>query len=40
MIPGWPYSFVTALLDATRILPDDDVTAVTAVTAAQLREGG
>lgn len=44
MIPGWPYSFIaaleagptswTALLDATRILPDDDATAV---TAAQLR---
>jgi hypothetical protein len=44
MIPGWPYSFVaaletgasswTALLDITRIGPDDDVTAI---TAAQLR---
>ncbi len=45
MIPGWPYSFVaalepgrgswTALLDAVRIGPDHDATAV---TAAQLRE--
>jgi DDE superfamily endonuclease len=44
-IPGWPYSFVaalepgrsswTALLDAVRLGPDDDATAV---TAAQLRE--
>lgn len=44
MIPGWPYSFVaaleagptswTALLDATRLIPGDDATAV---TAAQLR---
>lgn len=44
MIPGWPYSFVaaletgasswTAILDATRILPEDDATTV---TAAQLR---
>jgi hypothetical protein len=44
MIPGWPYSFVcalesgasswTALLDAVRIRPGDDATAV---TAAQLR---
>jgi hypothetical protein len=45
MIPGWPYSIVaalesgptswTAVLDAVRLGPDDDVTAV---TAAQLRE--
>ena len=45
MIPGWPYSFVAALgpgatswtapLDAVRLGPDDDATAV---TAAQLRE--
>ena len=45
MIPGWPYSFVavlepgrtswTALLDALRLGPDDDVTTV---TATQLRE--
>jgi len=45
MIPGWPYSFVaalesgrtswTALLDAVRLGPADDATAV---TAAQLRE--
>ena len=45
MIPGWPYSFVaaletgrtswTALLDAVRLQPADDATAV---TAAQLRE--
>jgi DDE superfamily endonuclease len=45
MIPGWPYSFVaalepgrsswTALLDAVRLGPDDDTTAV---TGAQLRE--
>ncbi len=45
MIPGWPYSMVaaletgrtswTAVLDAVRLGPDDDVTAV---TAAQLRE--
>ena len=45
MIPGWPYSFVaalepgrtswTAVLDAVRLGPDDDATAV---TAAQLRE--
>jgi hypothetical protein len=45
MIPGWPYSFVaaletgrtswTALLDAVRLRPADDATAV---TAAQLRE--
>jgi hypothetical protein len=45
MIPGWPYSFVAALepgrtswtrlLDAIRIRPCDDVTAVTAV---QVRE--
>jgi hypothetical protein len=45
MIPGWPYSVVaalqtgrtswTAVLDALRLGPDDDVTAV---TAAQLRE--
>jgi hypothetical protein len=45
MIPGWPYSFIaalepgrsswTALLDAVRLGPADDVTAV---TAAQLRE--
>jgi DDE superfamily endonuclease len=44
MIPGWPYSFVaalesgrtswTAILDAVRLGPADDVTAV---TAAQLR---
>jgi len=44
-IPGWPYSFVaalesgrtswTALLDALRLTPADDATAV---TAAQLRE--
>jgi hypothetical protein len=44
MIPGWPYSFVaalesgatswTALLDAVRIGPDDDLTDV---TAAQIR---
>lgn len=44
MIPGWPYSFVcaletgasswTALLDAIRLRPGDDVTAI---TAAQLR---
>ncbi|MGB4778366.1 transposase [Microbacterium sp.] len=44
MIPGWPYSFVaaleagatswTALLDAVRLRPADDLTAV---TAAQLR---
>jgi hypothetical protein len=45
MIPGWPYSFVaalepgrtswTALLDALRLSPQDDATAV---TATQLRE--
>jgi hypothetical protein len=45
LIPGWPYSFVaalesgrtswTAVLDAVRLGPADDVTAV---TAAQLRE--
>jgi hypothetical protein len=45
MIPGWPYSFVaalepgrtswTALLDAVRLGPGDDATAV---TATQLRE--
>ena len=45
MIPGWPYSFVaaletgrtswTALLDAVRLGPADDATAV---TAAQLRD--
>ena len=45
MIPGWPYSFVAALepgrtswvrlLDAIRLTPDDDLTAV---TAAQVRE--
>lgn len=45
MIPGWPYSFVaaletgrtswTAVLDAVRLGPADDATAVTAV---QLRE--
>jgi DDE superfamily endonuclease len=45
MIPGWPYSFVaalepgrtswTALLDAVRLGPHDDATAV---TATQLRE--
>jgi hypothetical protein len=45
MIPGWPYSFVaaletgrtswTAVLDAVRLRPADDATAV---TAAQLRE--
>jgi DDE superfamily endonuclease len=45
MIPGWPYSFVAALepgrtswtrlLDAIRLGPDDDLTAV---TAAQVRE--
>ncbi|MFL6119860.1 transposase [Actinophytocola sp.] len=45
MIPGWPYSFVaaletgrtswTALLDAVRLRPADDATAV---TATQLRE--
>jgi hypothetical protein len=45
MIPGWPYSFVcalepgrtswTRLLDAVRLGPDDDLTAV---TAAQVRE--
>lgn len=45
MIPGWPYSFLVALepgassfvalLDAVRIGPDDDVTAV---TAAQIRD--
>jgi len=45
MIPGWPYSFVaaletgrsswTALLDAVRLGPTDDATAV---TATQLRE--
>ncbi|WP_237103693.1 transposase [Nonomuraea sp. MG754425] len=44
-IPGWPYSFVaalesgrtswTAMLDAIRLGPEDDATAV---TAAQLRE--
>src|SRR3984893_723058 len=44
-IPGWPYSFVaalevgrtswTAVLDALRLHPDDDATAVTAI---QLRE--
>lgn len=44
MIPGWPYSFVaaleagasswTAILYTTRLLPEDDATAV---TAAQLR---
>jgi hypothetical protein len=44
LIPGWPYSFVVALepgrtswvlpLDAVRLGPDDDVTAV---TAAQIR---
>ncbi|MGH3504084.1 MAG: NF041680 family putative transposase [Nocardioidaceae bacterium] len=45
MIPGWPYSFIaaleagptswTAILDATRLSPGDDATAV---TADQLRE--
>ena len=45
MIPGWPYSFVaaletgrtcwTAILDALRLGPGDDATAV---TAAQLRD--
>jgi len=45
MVPGWPYSFVaalesgrtswTALLDAVRLGPADDATAI---TAAQLRE--
>src|SRR5579859_1154954 len=45
MIPGWPYSFVaalepgrsswTAVLDAVRLGPDDDETAV---TAAQVRQ--
>jgi len=45
MIPGWPYSFVaalepgrtswTAILDAVRLGPDDDATAV---TADQLRD--
>jgi len=45
MIPGWPYSFVaaleagrtswTAVLDAVRLGPDDDATAV---TAGQLRD--
>ena len=45
MIPGWPYSFVaaletgrtswTAVLDAVRLGPADDATAV---TAGQLRE--
>ncbi len=45
MIPGWPYSIVaaletgrtswTAVLDAVRLGPNDDATAV---TAAQLRE--
>jgi len=45
MIPGWPYSFVAALepgrmswtrlLDAVRLGPDDELTAV---TAAQVRE--
>ena len=45
MIPGWPYSFVAALepgrtswtapLDAVRLGPADDATAV---TAAQIRE--
>ncbi len=45
MIPGWPYSFVVALepgrtswtlpLDAVRLGPADDATAV---TAAQVRE--
>ncbi len=47
MIPGWPYSVVagletgrsswTALLDAVRLGPDHDPTAV---TAAQVRDGG
>ncbi|MEV0351498.1 transposase [Nonomuraea sp. NPDC050680] len=46
-IPGWPYSFVaalemgrsswTALLDVVRLGPADDATAITAITAAQLR---
>ena len=54
MIPGWPYSFVaalepgrsswTALLDALRLGPDDDVTAVTAEqireVVARLRQAG
>ena len=54
MIPGWPYSFVaalepgrsswTALLDAVRLGPDDDLTAVTAgqvrEVVARLREAG
>ncbi|HEV2254690.1 MAG TPA: transposase [Streptosporangiaceae bacterium] len=54
MIPGWPYSFVvalepgacsfTALLDAVRLGPDDDVTEVTAAqirqVVARLREAG
>ena len=45
MIPGWPYSVIaalepgrtswTAVLDAVRLGPDDDETAV---TAAQVRE--
>ncbi|MGH3673181.1 MAG: transposase [Pseudonocardiaceae bacterium] len=45
LIPGWPYSFVaalepgrtswTAVLDAVRLGPTDDATAV---TATQLRE--
>jgi len=45
VIPGWPYSFIAALepgrtcwcalLDAVRLAPADDATAV---TAAQLRE--
>lgn len=54
MIPGWPYSFVaaletgrsswTAVLDAVRITPADDLTTVTAAQVRavvdRLREGG
>lgn len=45
MIPDWPYSFVaaretgrsswTALLDAVRLRPADDATAVTPTNSAQ-----
>lgn len=48
MIPGWPYSFVaalepgatswTALLDVTRLHPDDDATATTAAQLASVVE--
>ena len=47
LIPGWPYSFVaalepgrtswTAMLDAVRLRPADDATAVTAAAVARCR---